>query len=125
MQTLDERIDQLVLEHKHNEELVNVLHSLKDAYCSKPVAIKYLAPAPTLEFMQQMLGDWFVDDFASTITAEHKIKELDFDSLDQIELVMQLEDEFGFEITDEDALEIYEMTIGQLLEYLAKRLIGE
>lgn len=44
------------------------------------------------------------------------VEDLGADSLDTVELVMALEEEFGSEIKDEDAERI--KTVGQLLEYV-------
>ena len=41
-------------------------------------------------------------------------------SLDEIELVMEIEDEFDISITDEDAEKL--RTVGQWVEYLTKRV---
>ncbi|TCP29147.1 acyl carrier protein [Scopulibacillus darangshiensis] len=43
-------------------------------------------------------------------------EDLDADSLDVVELVMELEDEFGLEISDEDAEKI--LTVGNVLDYI-------
>lgn len=45
-------------------------------------------------------------------------EELEADSLDLVELIMKFEDEFGGEISDEEAQEI--KTVGQAVEYLHK-----
>ena len=47
-------------------------------------------------------------------------EDLGADSLDTVELVMALEEEFGFEIPDEDAEQI--QTVGKLLEYVEQKL---
>lgn len=43
-------------------------------------------------------------------------EDLDADSLDVVELVMELEDEFDLEISDEDAEKI--LTVGDVLNYI-------
>lgn len=48
------------------------------------------------------------------------VEDLGADSLDTVELVMALEEEFGFEIPDEDAEHI--QTVGKLLEYVEQKL---
>ncbi|TIU02395.1 MAG: acyl carrier protein [Mesorhizobium sp.] len=48
------------------------------------------------------------------------IDDLGADSLDQIELVMSFEEEFGIEIPDDDLLGI--LTVGQAVAYVEKRV---
>jgi len=47
-------------------------------------------------------------------------KDLGADSLDAVELIMALEDEFGLQIPDEDAEEI--KTIRQAIDYVARAI---
>ena len=54
-----------------------------------------------------------------TITPEtNLIDDLGADSLDVVERIMSLEDEFGIAISDEDAAQLY--TVGRIVEYLEK-----
>ena len=46
--------------------------------------------------------------------------DLEADSLDLVELIMQFEEEFGGEISDEDAQKIE--TVGQAVEYISKNM---
>jgi len=47
-------------------------------------------------------------------------EDLGADSLDEVEIVMAIEEEFGIEISDEDAMKI--KTVGEAVDYLEKRL---
>ena len=54
-----------------------------------------------------------------TITADtNLIDDLGADSLDVVELIMSLEDDFGIAISDEDAAQLY--TVGRIVDYLDK-----
>jgi acyl carrier protein len=44
-------------------------------------------------------------------------EDLDADSLDLVELIMELEDQFGIKIPDEDAQKI--QTVGQAVDYVS------
>lgn len=50
------------------------------------------------------------------------VEDLGADSLDTVELIMEFEDEFGVEISDEDAEKI--STVGEAIIYMEK-LVGE
>ena len=47
-------------------------------------------------------------------------EDLEADSLDLVELIMQLEEEFDAEISDEDAQKIE--TVGQVIDYVKARM---
>lgn len=75
--------------------------------------------ADTLERVKKIIVDRLgVEE--SVITLESNFKEdLDADSLDVVELVMELEDEFDLEISDEDAEKI--ATVGDVVNYIASQ----
>ena len=57
----------------------------------------------------------------SKVTKEARFREdLEADSLDLVELIMEFEDEFGGEISDEDAQKI--TTVGEAVQYLEGKL---
>lgn len=56
------------------------------------------------------------------VTPDAKFREdLEADSLDLVELIMGFEEEFGGEISDEEAQKI--TTVGEALEYINTRMI--
>ncbi len=69
-----------------------------------------------LEKIQSVLSQQF-EVAADSITEETNIiDDLGADSLDVVELIMSVEDEFGLSIPDEDAAEL--TTVGKLIEYI-------
>jgi acyl carrier protein len=61
---------------------------------------------------------------ADDVKMESRFKEdLEADSLDLVELIMAFEDEFGGEISDEEAQQI--KTVGQAVQYLQTRMEAE
>ena len=58
---------------------------------------------------------------SSSITSDSKfIDDLGADSLDTVELIMQFEEEFNLEISDEDAETI--TTVGKAIEYITSKI---
>ena len=61
---------------------------------------------------------------ASKVTPEARFREdLEADSLDLVELIMAFEEEFGGEISDEDAQKI--TTVGEAVEYISTRMVAK
>ncbi|XP_076852864.1 NADH:ubiquinone oxidoreductase subunit AB1b [Brachyhypopomus gauderio] len=52
-------------------------------------------------------------------TSSHFMKDLGLDSLDQVEIIMAMEDEFGFEIPDAEAEKL--MTPAEVVQYIADK----
>lgn len=72
-----------------------------------------------LEKIQNILAQQF-EVSADSISADTNIvDDLGADSLDVVELLMSVEDEFGFSIPDEDAADL--VTVGKLAEYIEAR----
>ena len=75
--------------------------------------------SPTLDKVKEVVMDKLgVEESKITETA-HFMDDLGADSLDTVELIMQLEEEFGIEIPDEDAEKI--TTVGAAVEYIDKK----
>ncbi|PAD40031.1 acyl carrier protein [Terribacillus sp. 7520-G] len=72
--------------------------------------------ADVLEQVKQIVVDRLdVDESKVTLEASFK-EDLEADSLDVVELVMELEDQFDMEISDEDAEKI--ATVGDAVNYI-------
>ena len=69
------------------------------------------------EKIKSIIADQLGIDDLDTITMETSlVEDLEADSLDAVEVIMALEDEFGIEIPDEDAENFN--TIGDLYKYI-------
>ena len=70
------------------------------------------------ENVRDALAQQFEVEPESITMDTNLIDDLGADSLDVVELIMELEDEFGVTISDEAAAELY--TVGRIVEYLEK-----
>ncbi len=69
-----------------------------------------------LEKVKDILAQQF-EVSADSISADTNIvDDLGADSLDVVELIMSVEDEFGVQISDEDAAQL--ATVGRIVEYI-------
>ena len=66
--------------------------------------------------VREALAKQFELDPESITLDTNLIDDLGADSLDVVELIMSLEDEFGGTISDEDAAQLY--TVGRIVDYL-------
>ena len=67
-----------------------------------------------------IIGERLGVDGASLVPEANLLDDLGADSLDVVELVMALEEEFGIEVPDEDVEGI--RTIGDIVQYVGSRI---
>ena len=70
------------------------------------------------EKVKSVLAQQFELDPESITMDTNLIDDLGADSLDVVELILSLEDEFGIAISDNDAAQLY--TVGRIVDYLEK-----
>ena len=70
------------------------------------------------EKVRDALASQFELDPESVTMDTNLVDDLGADSLDVVELIMELEDEFGVAMSDEDAAQLY--TVGRIVDYLEK-----
>jgi acyl carrier protein len=68
--------------------------------------------------LRKIVAEQLGADEANIVPSAHFTDDLNADSLDLVELIMALEEEFGIEIPDEDAEKI--VTVSDALNYLDK-----
>jgi len=76
--------------------------------------------ATTLERVRDIIVELLGVDPAKVVTEARFREELDADSLDLVELIMAIEEEFGGEISDDDAQKI--TTVGEAVTYIDTRM---
>lgn len=72
-----------------------------------------------LEKIKEILAQQFEVSADSISIETNIVDDLGADSLDVVELIMSVEDEFGVQISDEDAAQL--PTVGKILEYIEAR----
>lgn len=72
------------------------------------------------ERVQSIVIDLLGVEESEVVATAHFRDDLEADSLDLVELIMAFEEEFGGEITDEDAQKIE--TVGQAVTYIKERM---
>ena len=75
-----------------------------------------------LERVKKVIVEKLGVDEAKVVPTARFREDLEADSLDLVELIMAFEDEFGGEISDEEAQNI--TTVGEAVEYLGKHSAG-
>ncbi len=76
--------------------------------------------AATLERLTKIIVDR-IGVSESDVTLEAKFKDdLGADSLDVVEFMMEVEDEFGVEVADEDAEQL--VTVGDVVKYIEEKM---
>ncbi len=72
--------------------------------------------------LRKIVADRLGVDEAQIVPEASFVEDLNADSLDLVELIMSLEEEFSLQIPDEDAEKI--RTVGDAIAYLEERLEG-
>jgi acyl carrier protein len=75
------------------------------------------------ERVKQTIAQQFAIETDDVKGDQNIITDLGADSLDAVELVMAIEDEFGFEISDDDAEKIE--TVQQAIDYVSGRVAAQ
>ena len=76
--------------------------------------------ATTLERVRDIIVELLGVEPAKVVTEARFREDLDADSLDLVELIMAIEEEFGGEISDDDAQKI--TTVGEAVTYFDTRM---
>ena len=71
-----------------------------------------------LEKIQEILAEQFEVSAESVSEDTNLVDDLGADSLDVVELIMSVEDEFGISVPDEDAAGL--TTVGKIIDYIEK-----
>jgi acyl carrier protein len=77
--------------------------------------------ATFVERIREIIGEQLMDDVKEITNEKSFTEDLGADSLDVVELIMEFEDEFGIEISEEKAETL--TTVGEAIAYLVPILI--
>lgn len=72
------------------------------------------------EKVKEIIVEQLGVDEGSITTSTHLMKDLEADSLDAVEIIMAIEDEFDLEIPDEDAEKF--QIVGDIVKYVEERV---
>jgi acyl carrier protein len=78
-----------------------------------------LAEGPSYDRLKKIVVEQLGVDEAEVKPEASFVDDLNADSLDLVELIMSLEEEFGMEISDEEAEKI--KTVGDAMEYIEEK----
>lgn len=73
----------------------------------------------TFDKIRELLAQQFEVSADSISIETNIVDDLGGDSLDVVDLIMSVEEEFGISIPDEDAVEL--STVGKIVEYIEKQ----
>ena len=73
----------------------------------------------TVDKIRELLAQQFEVSADSISMETNIVDDLGGDSLDVVDLIMSVEEEFGISIPDEDAVEL--STVGKIVEYIEKQ----
>ena len=93
-----------------------IKHKLDD---NSTEEVHYMDEAAILDKIREVVADKLDADPGDVVDSASFVDDLGADSLDVVELIMGLEDEFGIEISDEEAEKI--STVGDAVRFIASQ----
>jgi acyl carrier protein len=72
--------------------------------------------------VRTILADVLMTDKRNIRRENTLVDDLGADSIDFVEIVMELEKTFGITIKDDEALQLYELTVGDLYKFVEGKL---